>query len=111
MEFLKSLVPAVISGDGPIDYGGAVFRDTGPRLLRMKRLGLLAMGQTVDVDPVYSMLDVDPGIGSSRPARSNRTRIKGNIRHFRKISFFHHAGGGRGHNGELCNKGSDYYSS
>lgn len=31
----------------------------------------------------------------------------GNIRHIRKISFFHHAVGGRGHNGELCNKRSD----
>lgn len=31
----------------------------------------------------------------------------GNIRHIRKISFFHHAGGGRGDDGELCNKRSD----
>lgn len=77
MEFLKSLVPAVISGEGPIEYGGAVFRDTGPRLLRMKRLGLLAMGQTIDENPVGPMIEVDPGIGSSRPARSNRTSLKG----------------------------------
>lgn len=35
----------------------------------------------------------------------------GNIRRIRKISFFHHAGGGRVHNGELCNKWCDYYSS
>lgn len=31
----------------------------------------------------------------------------GNLRHIRKISFFHQAGGGTGHNGELCNKRSD----
>lgn len=26
----------------------------------------------------------------------------GNIRHIRKVSFLHHAGRVRGHNGELC---------
>lgn len=31
----------------------------------------------------------------------------GNIRHIRKFSFSHHAGGGRGHNGELCDKRSN----
>lgn len=77
MEFLKSLVPAVISGEGPIDHSGAVPRDTGPRLLSMKRLGLLVMGQTIDEDPEDLMIVVEPGTGSSRPARSNRTRLKG----------------------------------
>lgn len=77
MEFLKSLVPAVISGEGHIEHDGAVPKDTGPRLLRMKRLGLLVMGQTIDEDPVDQMIEVDPGISSSRPARSNRTRLKG----------------------------------
>ncbi|XP_052391588.1 protein furry homolog-like isoform X2 [Carassius gibelio] len=41
MEFLKSLVPTVISGDGglPATDTGVVWpRETGPRLLRMKRL-------------------------------------------------------------------------
>ncbi len=33
MEFLRSLVPAVISGEGPFEHGGAVHKDTGPRLL------------------------------------------------------------------------------
>lgn len=28
----------------------------------------------------------------------------GNIRRFRKVSFLQHAGGGKGHDGELCNK-------
>uniref|UniRef100_A0A8C4H0C4 Furry homolog, like n=1 Tax=Dicentrarchus labrax TaxID=13489 RepID=A0A8C4H0C4_DICLA len=76
MEFLKSLVPAVISGEGPIEHGGAVPRDSGPRLLRMKRLGLLVMGQTIDEDPIDPVIEVDPGIASSTPARSNRTRLK-----------------------------------
>ncbi len=77
MEFLKSLVPAVISGEGPIEHGGAVPRETGPRLLRVKRLGLLVMGQTIDEDQGDPMIEVDPGTGSSRPAHSNRTRLKG----------------------------------
>ncbi|KTG43896.1 hypothetical protein cypCar_00020228 [Cyprinus carpio] len=41
MEFLKSLVPTVISGDGGLpatDAGGVCPRETGPRLLRVKRL-------------------------------------------------------------------------
>lgn len=73
MEFLKSLVPAVISGDGPSDHGGALPRETGPRLLRMKRLGLLAMGQTIEEDVV----EVNPGTASSRPILSYRARLKG----------------------------------
>lgn len=77
MEFLKSLVPAVISGEGPIEHGGALARETGPRLLRMKRLGLLAMGQTIGEDPVDLVKEVDPVIGSSRLARSHKTRLKG----------------------------------
>lgn len=67
MEFLKSLVPAVISGEGSIEHGGALPRETGPRLIRMKRLGLLAMGQTIEEVPVDPMIEV----------RRNRTRLKG----------------------------------
>lgn len=77
MEFLKSLVPGVISGEGATEHSGALPRDTGPRLLRMKRLGLLAMGQTIEEDPLDPVIEVDSGIGPSRPARSNRTRLKG----------------------------------
>ncbi|XP_058494986.1 protein furry homolog-like isoform X4 [Solea solea] len=97
MEFLRSLVPTVISGEGSTDHWGALPRDTGPRLLRMKRLGLLAMGQTVEEDPVDPVMEVEPLNDSSKPARTNRAGFKGNIRHFRKVSFLHHAGG-RGHN-------------
>lgn len=77
MEFLRSLVPSAISGEGSIEHGGALPRDTGPRLLRMKRLGLLAMGQTIEEDLVDQVIPVFPGISSSRPSRSNRTRFKG----------------------------------
>lgn len=77
MEFLKSLVPAVISGEAPIEHGGALPRESGPRLLRMKRLGLLAMGQTIEEDPAGLVTEVDPVIGSSRLATSNKTRLKG----------------------------------
>ncbi|XP_026200831.1 protein furry homolog-like isoform X12 [Anabas testudineus] len=98
MEFLKSLVPAVISGEGATEHGGALPRETGPRLLRMKRMGLLAMGQTIEEDPVDPVIEIDPEIGTSRPLRSTRTRLKGNIHHIRKVSFLHHAGDGSGHN-------------
>lgn len=76
MEFLRSLVPAAISGEGPIEHGGALPRETGPRLLRMKRLGLLVMGQTIEEDPVEP-IESDPEICSSRPGHGNRTRLKG----------------------------------
>ncbi|XP_053287004.1 protein furry homolog-like isoform X4 [Pleuronectes platessa] len=98
MEFLKSLVPAAISGEGPSEHGGALPRETGPRLLRMKRLGLLVMGQTIEEVPVDPVIEVGPRTGSSRPGSSNRARFKGHIRHIRKISFLLHVGGGRGHN-------------
>ena len=74
MEFLKSLVPAVISGDGGVTGLGAATevlpRDTGPRLLRMKRLGLLTMGHTIEED--------QEGLAqSTRLSRLYRHRQKG----------------------------------
>ena len=71
MEFLKSLVPASMSGEGPLDHGGGLAWETGPRLLRMKRLGLLAMGHTIEED------DVRGEPGGSRPPRTSRSRLKG----------------------------------
>lgn len=71
MEFLKSLVPAAMSGEGPAEPGGALPRETGPRLLRVKRLGLLAMGQTIEEDTTNRVTS------ATRPARSSRTRLKG----------------------------------
>lgn len=77
MEFLRSLVPAVISGDGSAEQFGALPRETGPRLISIKRLGFLAMGQTVDEDPLDCVAAVDPGLRSSRSARRNQSPQKG----------------------------------
>ncbi|KAM4547917.1 protein furry homolog-like isoform 5-T5 [Odontesthes bonariensis] len=96
MEFLKSLVPGVISGEGPVEHGASSPKEPGPRLLRMKRLGLLAMGQTIEEDPVDPVIKVGAGMKSARPARISQTRLKGKIRHVRKVFFLQHAGGGRG---------------
>ncbi|XP_061593945.1 protein furry homolog-like isoform X2 [Cololabis saira] len=98
MEFLKSLVPAAISGEGTVEHGGSLPKEPGTRLLRMKRLGLLAMGQTVEEELVDPVVNANAGISSSRLVHSSQTRLKGNIRHIRKVSFLHHAVGGRGHN-------------
>ncbi|KAK5615232.1 hypothetical protein CRENBAI_004049 [Crenichthys baileyi] len=76
MEFLKSLVPAVISGEAPVDHGGSSPKEPGPRLLRMKRLGLLAMGQTIVEDPVDLDIKEHARTSSSRLANSNQSRLK-----------------------------------
>ncbi|XP_056115791.1 protein furry homolog-like isoform X2 [Rhinichthys klamathensis goyatoka] len=72
MEFLKSLVPTVISGDGGLqatDTGGVWPRETGPRLLRMKRL----VSQTNEEDQ-------DGSSPTSRPAvRLQRHRAKASV--------------------------------
>ncbi|XP_056895276.1 protein furry homolog-like isoform X4 [Takifugu flavidus] len=94
MAFLKSLVPVIISGEP----NRAAPKDSGSRLLHMKRLGLLVMGQTIDEDPVAQVIAADPGISHPRPDSNNRSRLKGNSRHIRKVSFFQHVGGGKGDN-------------
>ncbi|KAM6920926.1 protein furry homolog-like isoform 5-T5 [Xenentodon cancila] len=76
MEFLKSLVPAAISGEGPVEHGGSLPKESGTRLLRMKRLGLLAMGQTVEEDLVDPVINSFAGMSSSRLAHSSQTRLK-----------------------------------
>ncbi|XP_013978416.2 protein furry homolog-like isoform X9 [Salmo salar] len=68
MEFLRSLVPAVISGDvGAVESGGALPRETAPRLLRMKRL--LAIGQTTEEDQQGLVNN-----STTRPIRSNHIK-------------------------------------
>lgn len=64
MEFLKSLVPGAMSAEGPVEHRGGLPRETGPRLLRMRRLSLLAMGQAIEEVP-------------AEPVRWNRTGVKG----------------------------------
>lgn len=61
MEFLKKIVPTVVSGDVVLDVGSTV-RESSPRLLKMRRVSLLSLGQTIDEDeeirdlrPQYSM--------------------------------------------------------
>lgn len=73
MAFLKSLVPVIISGEP----NRAVPKDSGSRLLHMKRLGLLVMGQTIDEDPVAQVIAADPGISHPKPDSNNRSRLKG----------------------------------
>lgn len=73
MAFLKSLVPVIISGEP----NKAASKDSGLRLLHMKRLGLLVMGQTIDEDPVAQVIAADPGISHATPDSNNRSRLKG----------------------------------
>lgn len=58
MEFLKKIVPTAVSGDVVLDAGSAA-RESSPRLLKMRRVRLFALGQTIDEDeethPAYSM--------------------------------------------------------
>ncbi|XP_066576040.1 protein furry homolog-like isoform X3 [Amia ocellicauda] len=68
MDFLKRVVPTVMSGDVVLDLGGAT-RDSAPRLLRMKRLSLLSMGQTIDESG-------EAAHKGSRLHRANRSRLK-----------------------------------
>lgn len=49
MEFLKKIVPTVVSGDVVLDVGSTV-RESSPRLLKMRRVSLLSLGQTIDED-------------------------------------------------------------
>lgn len=74
MEFLKSLVPTAISGDGGMpatDAGGVWLRDTGPRLLRMKRLGMQSV-------PPVNEEEQDATTMTGRPVvRLQRHRGKG----------------------------------
>lgn len=64
MEFLKKIVPTVASGEVDLDVGSPA-RETSPRLLKMRRVRLFALGQTIDEDeethvlhPSYSMYHV-----------------------------------------------------
>lgn len=66
MEFLKKIVPTVASGEVDLDAGSPA-RETSPRLLKMRRVRLFALGQTIDEDeethvlhPSYSMYPCYP---------------------------------------------------
>ena len=46
MEFLKRLAPPVVSGDMVLGPGES-FQESSPRLLKLKRLGLLSSEKTI----------------------------------------------------------------
>ncbi|KAM4673412.1 protein furry homolog-like isoform 4-T4 [Amazona ochrocephala] len=70
MEFLKKIVPTVASGEVDLDVGSPA-RETSPRLLKMRRVRLFALGQTIDEDEETHVLH--PGYKSER----NGTTLKG----------------------------------
>ena len=47
MDFLKRVVPPILSGDVVLDTGDS-FPECSPRLLKMRRLSLLSSEKTVD---------------------------------------------------------------
>ncbi|XP_061208795.1 protein furry homolog-like isoform X2 [Neopsephotus bourkii] len=63
MEFLKKIVPTVASGEVDLDVGSPA-RETSPRLLKMRRVRLFALGQTIDEDEETHVLH--PGYKSER---------------------------------------------
>ncbi|KAM9286628.1 protein furry homolog-like isoform 1-T1 [Cariama cristata] len=58
MEFLKKIVPTVVSGDVVLDVGSTA-RESSPRLLKMRRVRLFSLGQTIDEDEEAQVLHPD----------------------------------------------------
>ncbi|XP_054059271.1 protein furry homolog-like isoform X10 [Rissa tridactyla] len=58
MEFLKKIVPTVVSGDVVVDVGSPA-RESSPRLLKMRRVRLFSLGQTIDEDEETRILHPD----------------------------------------------------
>ncbi|XP_075005134.1 protein furry homolog-like isoform X5 [Calonectris borealis] len=58
MEFLKKIVPTVVSGDVVLDVGSTA-RESSPRLLKMRRVRLFSLGQTIDEDEETRVLHPD----------------------------------------------------
>lgn len=57
MEFLKKIVPTAASGD-VLDVGSPA-RESSPRLLKMRRVRLFSLGQTIDEDEETHVLHPD----------------------------------------------------
>ncbi|KAM4673413.1 protein furry homolog-like isoform 5-T5 [Amazona ochrocephala] len=76
MEFLKKIVPTVASGEVDLDVGSPA-RETSPRLLKMRRVRLFALGQTIDEDEETHVLH--PGYTSTPPSRINKRRVSPSV--------------------------------
>ncbi|XP_075608316.1 protein furry homolog-like isoform X10 [Balearica regulorum gibbericeps] len=84
MEFLKKIVPTVVSGDVVLDVGSTA-RESSPRLLKMRRVRLCSLGQTIDEDeethalhPDYSMYPCHQP-ASTPPSRVNKRRVSPSV--------------------------------
>ena len=88
MEFLRSLVPTVISGEGVApetalsrEKGAAALpRETGPRLLSMRRLSLLAMGSTVQEEDASARPPRPTGLRGTQDMRGQRSARERGVR-------------------------------
>ncbi|KAM6362282.1 protein furry homolog-like isoform 3-T3 [Alca torda] len=76
MEFLKKIVPTVISGDVVVDVGSTA-RESSPRLLKMRRVRLFSLGQTIDEDEETHVLH--PDYTSTPPSRVNKRRVSPSV--------------------------------
>ncbi|KAM9236796.1 protein furry homolog-like [Leptosomus discolor] len=76
MEFLKKIVPAVVSGDVVPDVGSTA-HESAPRLLKMRRVRLFSLGQTIDEDEETHVLH--PDYTSTPPSRANKRRVSPSV--------------------------------
>ncbi|XP_063191283.1 protein furry homolog-like isoform X4 [Chroicocephalus ridibundus] len=76
MEFLKKIVPTVVSGDVVVDVGSPA-RESSPRLLKMRRVRLFSLGQTIDEDEETHVLH--PDYTSTPPSRVNKRRVSPSV--------------------------------
>ncbi|XP_061680051.1 protein furry homolog-like isoform X3 [Syngnathoides biaculeatus] len=93
MEFLKNMIPGggqVPNSQGPpIVHAAASPQEAGPQRIRMKRMGLLVMGDTIVEED--AAVEGDPVAASAGLFRNRKNHFKGNIHRFRKTSFLQHA--------------------
>ncbi|XP_069646654.1 protein furry homolog-like isoform X3 [Haliaeetus albicilla] len=76
MEFLKKIVPTVVSGDVVPDVGSTA-RESSPRLLKMRRVRLFSLGQTIDEDDETHVLH--PDYTSTPHSRVNKRRVSPSV--------------------------------
>ncbi|XP_075356148.1 protein furry homolog-like isoform X4 [Mycteria americana] len=76
MEFLKKIVPTVVSGDVVLDVGTTA-SESSPRLLKMRRVRLFSLGQTIDEDGETHVLH--PDYTSTPPSRVNKRRVSPSV--------------------------------